>query len=397
MIEKSLGKTLSHLEDERMDHQNILSERDLLDHNFIYSKEIFSNFINFNIEDIEKQAKSFEDNILPDKETILEEFDHKNESNVKNIDTTKKNEKTQWRQSTKLVKIRNLQIDEHIIEIEDGKILSERILDKQSFQKTNVRLFKTHCNKILLREELENFNSNFKDFAKRLISMELDNIKDIFDSEEAEKLLFDTKSKEISQSIDQNASIEKFRFEKDQSSLTAKKRKSIDSSSLLSNLSLQDVFNSTNKKLLDKNSNIFNTGIDNIIIEEDSNMNINTLSYNLRTNLNYDLEYVGLDDIKIQEEASLIVTNEKVSEEVLIVIEEFASTRKKTRRSGKAYILSIDEITQKVSKNIKKNYTSSIEPNNELKSIVFYQMLMQAQSGKYSLAQDKPFSEIKTL
>ncbi len=98
---------------------------------------------------------------------------------------------------------------------------------------------------------------------------------------------------------------EKFRYDKEIS--TAKKSKSVNSSNLISNMSLSDVFESTEKKLLNRNSAIFsafnsfnngNFSSENIhpeggvIIEEDSNFNLNT--FNVRTNINnnnFDFEF----------------------------------------------------------------------------------------------------------
>jgi hypothetical protein len=79
---------------------------------------------------------------------------------------------------------------------------------------------------------------------------------------------------------------EKFRYE---NSTAAKNRRSIDSSALLSNLSLSEVFEqSTDKKLLHKSNILHDTLIpqNNIILEEDSNFNLNTFSMNLKSNFN---------------------------------------------------------------------------------------------------------------
>ena len=98
---------------------------------------------------------------------------------------------------------------------------------------------------------------------------------------------------------------EKFRFE---NSTVNKNRKSIDSTVLLSNISLNEVFEqSTDKKLLYK-SNLFNDNLNvvhenNIILEEDSNFNLNTFSLNLKNNnnfsTNYDFEYPQNEVIEI--------------------------------------------------------------------------------------------------
>jgi hypothetical protein len=65
----------------------------------------------------------------------------------------------------------------------------------------------------------------------------------------------------------------------------------------MSNLSLNEVFEqSTDKKLLNKTTMFNDTLIppNNIILEEDSNMNLNTFSMNLKSHLNnnnFDLEF----------------------------------------------------------------------------------------------------------
>src|SRR5690348_9079518 len=84
----------------------------------------------------------------------------------------------------------------------------------------------------------------------------------------------------------QNSQIsEKFRFDNNNST-TTKVRPSLDSSILLSNISLNEVFES-DKKLLNKTSSLLNNfNLDNIILEEDSNFNLNTFDHNMRGGAN---------------------------------------------------------------------------------------------------------------
>ncbi len=157
---------------------------------------------------------------------------------------------------------------------------------------------------MIIEEEIKKFGDSVNLIETRISLQKLDNIKEIFHksffdvvamSEEPEE---EEAGKDSESTLHKNIpeTAEKFRFEKENSALTTlkKNRKSIDSSSILSNLSLQDVFNSTNKNLLDKNSHLFQEHMHNpnIILEEDSNFNMNT--FNLKTNFNnIEFDYAG--------------------------------------------------------------------------------------------------------
>ena len=157
----------------------------------------------------------------------------------------------------------------------------------------------------MLKREIDKFIESFKTSENILKTMNLHKLKEnlhksFFDDvpenafEEPEEIENSENDKDTN-NFPQTA--EKFRFEKEFS--TSKIRKSIESHSILSNLSLQDVFNSTNKKLLDKNSHIFHEPNGNIILEEDSNFNLNT--FNLKTNFNnFEFEYANVEDNNMQ-------------------------------------------------------------------------------------------------
>ncbi len=110
---------------------------------------------------------------------------------------------------------------------------------------------------------------------------------------------------------------ERFRNE---NSTAAKNRRSIDSSLLMSNLSLNEVFEkSTDKQLLNKTT-LFNDSLipPNIILEEDSNVNINTFSMNLKSHLNNNLE-LEFPQEEIKEEdylADNLINYEFINEEI---------------------------------------------------------------------------------
>jgi hypothetical protein len=186
----------------------------------------------------------------------------------------------------------------------------------------------------------------------------------------------------------------KYRFEKETSTATAHKRKSIDSSNILSNISLQEVFDSSMKLINKNNTNeLFYNENNNIIIEEDSNLNLNTLSLNLRTNLNnnFDLEFED------ENENEIIYNNfnnnlfniDLIKEELENV---FQNLKKRKRKSVRRSYFTIPTIAEEIKSNM--NIKSLDFPMNELESIIFYQSLLSAQAGKIEILQEKPFDNL---
>ncbi len=176
----------------------------------------------------------------------------------------------------------------------------------------------------MLKKEIEKFTQTFNLTEELLNTMNLKTLNEIlhksFFDQVSDKAFEETEDNENSENDkDTNnfpETAEKFRFEKEFS--TSKIRKSIESHSILSNLSLQDVFNSTNKKLLDKNSHIFHEPNGNIILEEDSNFNLNT--FNLKTNFNnFEFEYANIEENKLHyaEDSRNTITLENIQEEIL--------------------------------------------------------------------------------
>lgn len=175
-----------------------------------------------------------------------------------------------------------------------------------------------HYNNLILEEEIDLFNNTITRFTGHLNVMKLENIissltRNFVEEENVE-------SEELQREIPSQS--ERFRYDKDIS--TAKKRRSLDSSTILSNISLSEVFESTDKKLLNKTS-YFNENLnlpDNIIIEEDSNFNLNTFSLNMKNNLNnMDLDFNMGDDFQ-QPQKSLDMGH------VITEIEHFLNEKK---------------------------------------------------------------------
>ena len=111
-----------------------------------------------------------------------------------------------------------------------------------------------------------------------------------------------------------NIKSEKFRHD----STSRKNGRSLDSSMILSNLSLNEVFekNTTDKKNLYKSMNDAHVvPEENIILEEDSNLNLNTL--NFRSNFNQcSLQFAN----EIEIEDKNLIENKKIDEEILIMV-----------------------------------------------------------------------------
>jgi hypothetical protein len=199
------------------------------------------------------------------------------------------------------IKKKNLEYDtstqiEHIPE--------EELFDNLSQLKVEcLNVLRKHLNKMILNDNREKFNNS-------LLKYENYNILHKNFTEEA------VVKDEVSEAT--QSRIERFRYD-----TSAKHGRSIDSSKILSNISLQEVFeNTAQKTLINKTSNILNFDKNfNIILEEESNLNLNTFTYNFRTNLNENFN-LDLDDRNIVPEEEAHEGAFKIDEELKDYINE---------------------------------------------------------------------------
>jgi hypothetical protein len=221
--------------------------------------------------------------------------------------------------------------------------------------------------------------------------------KDFFEEAEVEG------EKEKRRELSYATKSEKFRFD---NSTAAKNRKSIDSSILMSNLSLSEVFeHSTDKKIFNKNNSLLPENLNlydtNVILEEDSNFNMNTFSLNFKNNFgsNFDnLDFANNNQENLEDEAEEIerkigvdaVTIEEIKDEVEKSLVRNSSDKK--RKSSKIIKISIADVTERICGMNNLNETSE----QEVASRVFYQLLISAQAHQYLIYQNQPFGEIFT-
>lgn len=161
---------------------------------------------------------------------------------------------------------------------------------------------------------MENFRKSFENIENLLLDQNLSLIhqlltKDFLEEEKKQEIQKDSSQQSINIT-------ERFRYE---NSTAVKNRRSIDSSLLMSNLSLNEVFEkSTDKQLLNKTT-LFNDTLipPNIILEEDSNVNLNTFSMNLKSHLNnFDLEFPQEEEKEEDSLAENFINQELLDEEI---------------------------------------------------------------------------------
>ena len=144
---------LQYIHDNDLENFNNFSEREQLDLNFIYSKDVFSNFINFNLEEIVKetaekenlQSKSFHNdnqNLFEDQEENKMEPVNKQE-NSKTGDLSNFNAgKFLFNKKKSNTKFKILSSDkEDAIQMDTKSVFIEKSTDFKNFRKTNVFLF----------------------------------------------------------------------------------------------------------------------------------------------------------------------------------------------------------------------------------------------------------------
>jgi hypothetical protein len=163
LLENSMVKTINEYPIENFENinMNFFNEystsnagKDKLDLNFIYSNNLFSNFINFNIEEINKKEEKnnlnnlthanvennnlFED-INKEFKSIKQDTHHDVNKNKKNSTKNEDDFLTKITLKKIIPKIQNFSFDE-ATEIELNSLISERLMDKQTFKKMNVRI-----------------------------------------------------------------------------------------------------------------------------------------------------------------------------------------------------------------------------------------------------------------
>lgn len=148
MIEKSIAKSMKT--SDKVDYPNQFDDSEGMDLNFIYSKDLFSNFINFNLDGINNNIKQEEEeknnNIIdkqyPDlfQDFTDEKFENKTEQRNKTYDT---NDIFSHINSSKFKRGNNRNIiKDRETEIEIHPSFFERSEIKKKFKELNVRNIK---------------------------------------------------------------------------------------------------------------------------------------------------------------------------------------------------------------------------------------------------------------
>jgi hypothetical protein len=338
-----------------------------------YNRDLFSNYIDFDLklieenklsnqiaeeeykhEDLNRQLDEVEE-VKVDEER-LDKIEKKERFELTLNDLTLLNRTYQGvLQQVKPKANNNLTFDSEIsIDVKD--------YIKESKQKREmepkVRVFEKHFNKLIMDKSMIVFKNGLDNDIK-IADLKIDS----FDEEIRQEIY-----REGEESKSNDATIEKFRDQR-----LSTNRKSIDPSNRLSNISLEEVFESTNKKLLTRKS-LFMNDIGNVILEEDSNFNINTLSYNLRNNLqtNLNLEFHEIGENEQEQD-------ENPGDEVYKYICE-------TYRAGSIKQFDITNI-------LPEEIIKTSEPK-EATAIAFYSLLINAQNNDINITQENPFGDI---
>jgi hypothetical protein len=356
-------------------------------------RELFSNYIDFDLKLIEENKNNKLNKIINDhdgdnlnesgnkieNENIIDEdqfvqADNNLENENNNITNTNKynlslNDITFLNRTYRTYlhevepKIRNMKYDR------DMNIdIKETIKDskEKNITSDNNKIFERHFQKLLLDKTMKEFQISLKE-------QEISNlIIDTFVEEIKPERYLEDEVKSVSK-----VNIEKFR---DQPSTH---RKSLDPNSL-SNISLNEVFEgSTNKKLLTRQSLLLNKDINNIILEEDSNFNLNTLSYNFKNNIqtNFNLEFHEIGENEHEHIEANIINNNNINEEMLKYLNNNIPKHDKQQT-----IVLQDFIN---------NSESFINiGREEATAVTFYSLLISSQANELNIQQKEPFGDI---
>lgn len=252
----------------------IYEEIEKLDTNFLYSKDLFSNFINYNID---LNHINNNDNNTPISK-ILEDFkEDKEDLNDYILESNLKLKEIQNKLLTdkKAKPLSRYFILDKVIGNYFDSLEKVDFTDKNTLKKQNILLFKSTYEKNYLQLELDEFKNQIDTFEHTLKRKNLSQLERIIYNEFQDSVLEEEKYLDFS-----NKKSEKFRYET--SNTYSQNKQSLDSFAKLEN-----VFEtSTEKKLLQRTSFLYENYLkdNNVIIEEESNFNLNTFSLNFKSN-----------------------------------------------------------------------------------------------------------------
>ena len=270
------------------------------------NQEILSDFVDFNIENNNINSYNKENN--------------NNNSNLKeNITSEKKSINERKEYSLKKIKFENKELNKTKNKF---KISSKLKLEKDEIIEMNIEeKYKNEKLKIHIKEIIEKFKEEYKikedlNEYKKLINEEIkNNIIITLNEMISNSNIFGSQiisQKNISSLYDKRRGLDSFENSQSQSI------------TIMSNLSIKNVFDG--KNIINKNSNIINFPDNNIIVEEESNLNITSVNtINLKSTLNDivdgDLYYnniqSNLHDIQeIVEENNNELINQNLFEEI---------------------------------------------------------------------------------
>ncbi len=334
LIEKSTKKIRDDIAEEFK--ENLMDDHIRIEEDFQLnnSRDLFSNFINFDIRPLERTRN---DDMAIVKDIYQQEHDEPPKTEIKprrnDLELLTKTYEKVLKTRAKLTNDNNRKKL-----LYDHKIL----LDSDDFDIEGKSKLPPYATRILIVNELD----KFKDTLNIIPILE-----DLLDTD------FEENIEEFRDELPETQSkIENFR---------ASNRKSEAKSKILSNISLGEVFESTNKKLMTKNDLLLNLD-NNIILEEDSVFNLNTLSL-LRTNLN--LEFPEINE----EENSTTYHHEVITN---------------IRNGLKGDLIDLNEITE----NIHCSFPEY--EKKEILSYSFYNLLIIAQNEDVNITQNKYFGDI---
>ena len=354
----------------KLDNNNTLN----FNNNHNNEEEILSNFINFDFDFHDENHQNIQEEEKEDKTNII----NQNNTTHNNLyNTPIKIEFTEKLFQSTLIKEKS-RIHKFFTDQKINKKISKKKLDydkqiefplfnnfdnkeNENEEETYQKLYNKLVDLIYIKEDFENFKKSIStvQFDKNLIVNET-----FFNLNESSQPYINSSIRNDKLRHDNSASLE-------------------NSNSIISNLSLKDVFDTT-KKLINKTSNFIAYPLENgVIEEEDSNFNLNSMNtFNLKSNLN-NIDFgnnLNNDDLyDIHDES-------KEKNEVLNI--EDAVNQKII-----AHKVNIPINFEKLSKQIYDNINHSISHKEQI-STIFYNMLMIAQKKNIDLRQRTNFGEI---